>query len=259
MRSVGGAMEIARALTGEFTTSRTLVRLNQDDTVDIYGADLTPISGYADGAVVATINIPRAWQFRQRGAGGSSDLELGPIVSGPRFRVTSHTGASGFMLDPISRSFSLFGSDTSPFAFYSPGTEYRFNLGDPASIAARIIDAGSAATNAQAVMTREKGDARYALSSSSETLKLEIENLTAVDLSSLSPRSYVWNMDGHPRNGLQGAGFIYEEVSAVFPAATYPPVEDGPGGLDPLALLAGFVAEFRERIAAIETQLGEAS
>lgn len=118
-----------------------------------------------------------------------------------------------------------------------------------------VVQPGTSAGASSVIMDRGKSDARYQLAVSSEELKEDIEHLAPTDTTGIMPRTWIWRMDGHPRNGLRGAGFIYEEVAAAFPEATYPAGDGRPGGLDTNALLAAFVGSTREALAVLSARI----
>lgn len=263
-RAIGasGHLEMQRSTSGDFATTSTMVRLKSDGTIELLGAVnapgganivaplVRPSVADADGAIALTLGIARPWVFRQRGSGISAHLDLAATSSGRVFSITSDTGNSGIGFDPYGRSITLFGASSDALTYATEGGNHLFRIG--AVPAARIEPAGSSFQGAISVMTREKADARYAIAVSAAALKRDIEDLAAPDLSDVQPRSFVWDLDGHPRKGLRSAGFIYEDVAAAFPEATYPARDGRPGGIDPLALLAGLVAEFRGRLTALE-------
>lgn len=260
---VGGHLEVQRSTSGDFASVSTQVRLKSDGSIELMGAIsapganivaplLRPSAADANGAVALTIGTARPWVFRQRGTGNNAHLELAGNSANRTFMIATDTGAAGFGFDPYERSLQLYGAGSDAMVYVTDGGNHRFKIG--AVDVARIEPAGSSFQGAISVMTREKADARYSIASSSASLKREISDLIRPDLSDVHPRSFVWALDGHPREGQRGAGFIYEDVAEAFPAATYPAREGRPGGIDALALLAGFVAELRARLDALEQE-----
>jgi hypothetical protein len=136
------------------------------------------------------------------------------------------------------------------------------------TLLARIDDTGTAAPTADTLMTRQKGDARYA-AISSHRFKAEIEVADGLVplFGRLVPKSFIWGGEVpkvDERYGTPGLGFIAEEVVKVIPeAGRYVRVGEGKDAalvlqsLDPLAIVAVLhakLAEVDRRLGAIEAQ-----
>lgn len=134
---------------------------------------------------------------------------------------------------------------------------------DNNELAAAIISPnGTSSPSAQTVITREKGDVRFAaISSRRFKEKIGLAGKLAHLFDKLTPKRWTWGgevPEGDERRGAPGLGFIAEEVVQALPeAGRYITTEDGPvlQSLDALALIAVLHAKVREldlRIAALE-------
>jgi hypothetical protein len=120
---------------------------------------------------------------------------------------------------------------------------------------ARIEQAGTGVGQPYSVITREKGDNRYA-SVSSRRYKEAVESVDEAELAAifdnLTLRQWTWGgelAEGDERLGSAGLGLIAEEVEEVIPdAVRYQWHEEAKrvNGLDPLALIALLVAKVRQ-------------
>ena len=113
----------------------------------------------------------------------------------------------------------------------------------------------SATPGVHSVITRERGDARYALKTSSERYKDNINPATPVNAGfwNLERKKFVWGgelLDDDPRRGELSSGLIAEEVATFFPDAVLK-IDDRVEGLEPLPLIGALFDEInslRKRI-----------
>lgn len=124
--------------------------------------------------------------------------------------------------------------------------------------AGRIDPVGTTSPVAATVITREKGDARYAPIASDRRLKTDIQDMPdgAYDtLMALHPVSYEWIEDeDDPRPTGTRYGLIAQEVQVVMPSAVLGTPQSL--GLDPLALI-GVLIKTVQMLAARVSQLEE--
>lgn len=252
LRSADGKFTVDRSTSGNFAAFETVLTVG---TGGIEGIKLG--STVAPGGVNDVSRHLNLW-------GGSYGLG----VTGSRLNYNAPAAARhDFYLGPTLRlstgstAVTLWGNDADPPTltlsrsgvaseiFEESNGTVQFVV-DGAQ-AARILAAGTGAGTATVVMTREKGDARYAPISSSRRWKHDIQDAGALDLSALAVRAYRMERDGHPMQGRQTIGFIAEEVAEIAPEAVIFDEAGRPMGLDPLAMLALFVADFRGRIDAV--------
>ena len=133
------------------------------------------------------------------------------------------------------------------------------------TVIARIDADGTATVDGNTIITREKGDARFAAISS---LRFKEQITPRDDLAAifplLRPIGFTWGgelSESDERFGMAGVSFIAEDVEPVFPeAARYVRLDDGTlvlQSLDPLAIAAVLhakIAEQESRIAALEAR-----
>ena len=209
-----------------------------------------------NGTVIAEFGGSEPWQFRSREvATGEYDMELLSTVVGRSLRVATSTAASGFRINPGGRAIQLYGAGTDALEFHADDGAgiYFFTHLNGSALDARLQVRGNTASFAETIMTREKGDNRYQMSPSLSALKREITPMWHEPARTMRLEPKVWKewlLEGHPRQGLPGAGFVHEDVAEHFPEAASPE-----GTLDAFALLAGFVHEFRTRIAVLEASI----
>ena len=114
--------------------------------------------------------------------------------------------------------------------------------------AARIDPAGQTIGHDTAIVTREKGDARYQRTTSSRRFKENVETALPADFSSLRSKSWTWGGEldeGDPRHGRRGYGLLAEDVDLVLPLAVLRDEQERPVGLDSLALIGALFEELR--------------
>lgn len=143
---------------------------------------------------------------------------------------------------------------------YFNGSKVAFTLNGNTN--AVLAPSGSSVSVANDVITREKGDARYASISSSLRYKEDAEPWSidggvfdALDL-------YAWRWGGElaeddPRRGEAGVGLIAEAVAQHFPEAVIRREDGSPEGLDALPLIGALFAEvkaLRARVAVLEAR-----
>jgi hypothetical protein len=144
--------------------------------------------------------------------------------------------------------------------FSSPSTLWRYANPDhdfysEGNAAARIVPAGATAITGIVVMTREKGDARYAAISS-------LRYKDAVEIAARVPgfldlNVHSWTFGGELeesdyRRGRSGYGHVAEEVAAVFPEGVEEDDEDRPDRLNVGAMLGALHAEIKAAVARID-------
>lgn len=172
------------------------------------------------------------------------DARYAPQAS-PSF--TGDVTTSGHLVLPTTGSVQ-FGSSANRIQNTAAGGPISITLAS--TIAARFDPAGITAPATTTVITREKGDNRYAPIASSIRYKdgLEPAELPIAGFMDLSPYWWVWGgeLDDHnPRRGKSGFGLVAEEVGEVFPEAV---IVGGNGkieGLDPLPLIGALFAEIK--------------
>lgn len=230
-RGSEGALIMERSTSGNFSAAQTVM------TFEAAGFITFPrVTTFSSAVTLGTdVALGGKIDFGSRAAATRADLSKHVDLWGGSYGVSITADSLNFVKPPSAR-----------FYFVDAST------GD---VEAQINPAGVAAPNALVVMTREKGDNRYAPISSSRRWKRDIHDAGLIDISQIAVRSYVMERDGHPMQGRRTIGFIAEEVAEAMPEAVIFDADGRPMGLDPLAMLAGFVADFRDRFAAIETRL----
>lgn len=256
LRGAGGKLTVERSTSGNFAAHDTVLTIGTGGIEGInLGSTLAP-SGVNDVS-------------RHLSLWGST---YGLGVTSARLNYNAPTAArhdfylgSTLRLSASQSSVTLWGNDDAPptltlsrdgvssWLFEESGGTLQFVV--DSTQAARIIAAGTGAGTATVVITREKGDARYAPISSSRRWKRDIRDAGSVDLSAVPVHSYVMERDGHPMQGRRTVGFIVEDVVNVAPEAVIFDAAGRPSGLDPLAMIALVTADFRIRFAEIETRL----
>lgn len=119
------------------------------------------------------------------------------------------------------------------------------------TLAATLGPGGTATGATHRVITREKGDNRYALASSSRRYKDAIQSEAARDLSSLQVRTWRWGgelSEDDPKRGHRGLGFIAEELLELLPEALLYDEFGRVEGIQPNALLGAIFAYFQTQI-----------
>ena len=120
---------------------------------------------------------------------------------------------------------------------------------------ARIELAGTSAPQTYSVITREKGDLRFAAASSAE-YKDNIKPAPGriAKFLGLNPTTFWWGgslPEDDERRGKKGYGLIWEDVKEVLPEAARE-LEGGTKVLDPLALIAALFAEVKSLTARLD-------
>jgi hypothetical protein len=134
---------------------------------------------------------------------------------------------------------------------------YTFKSSDNTDVA-RIDEEGATATSATTIITRQKGDARFAPIASAARYKEDAEVMEAPDLSGLDLYSWVWGgqlEEDDWRRGQRGAGLIADDLVAVAPLAVRYDASGDVAGIDPLTLAGYTIAYLNARLATLEARL----
>lgn len=126
-------------------------------------------------------------------------------------------------------------------------TAHQFRVDN--EMVARIVDGNSSTTLGAEIITRNKGDARYSLSSSGLKFKEDPVSAQPVDLLQLHRKKWTWGneMDEEdPRYGLESSGLIADEVASILPEAVKYDDQNRPQGLEPLVLIGALLDEVKK-------------
>jgi hypothetical protein len=262
LRVEGSTLQIQRATSGNFTASETEFEIGASG---VSAFDMTGGLGFGSAVVSDPQDLSRHLDLFGGGYGWSISAARMNHVVASAGRHAFYAGeieafqvyADGIVVKGnLPPTIAMDRNGTISRIIEETGGIFNFQVGSE-DVAARIIAAGTGAGTATVVITREKGDFRYAQAASARWLKRDIGPPPLRDLTSLQPRGFTWDLDeDDPRNGRRSIGFIADEVNAVIPEAAMLNEDGEPYGVDPLALLAAFTLYFRERLDRIETRMG---
>lgn len=117
---------------------------------------------------------------------------------------------------------------------------------------------GTTLNSMHRVVTREKGDARYQMQSSSIRYKVDVGITAPADLSGLECKEWVWGGDldaGDARVGTPGTGLIAEDLAEVAPGCVTHDAQGRIDGINALALLGHVIGHYNARIGALEARI----
>lgn len=177
----------------------------------------------------------------------TTGAERARIDSAGVFSTSGNITPGGHVILPTTGSVQFGSASTRIQPVSTDGPIQMFVNG---AVTARVEVGGTGVPLVTSIITREKGDNRYAPIASSIRYKdgLEPAELPVAGFMDLSPYWWVWGgeLDEHnPRRGKHGFGLVAEEVGEVFPEAV---ITGGNGkieGLDPLPLIGALFAEIK--------------
>jgi hypothetical protein len=272
----GGALSIARATAADFSaetnyllfgftpdvmaaavplTINTTSNINFQASVGASPTDLSKHlslspAGYGFSITASQLNYV---------AGSTGALHSFWTSSTKRFEIGANAGGvanattycDAHMAIPPTGAL-IFGDFNDRFQRFSGG-EFTFFKAN--NIIGQVELPGTSAPQSYSIITKEKGDARYA-SVSSQRYKEAVESVDEAELAAvfdnLTLRQWTWGgelAEDDERTGSAGLGLIAEEVEEVIPdAVRYQWHEEAKrvNGLDPLALIALLVAKVRQ-------------
>lgn len=222
--------------------------------------------------LMSGVNTPSMFQFRDVANGLVARIEPDDKTTPqPTTVMTRRKGDARYVLQTgngaIDGDLSLSGElvlpDPGAIHFFNADNRIQYTGGSfhfvkDAVTAARVEAGGVGVPNVASVLTREKGDNRYSLISSSLRYKEDVDDARPLpNLFEIDTKSWVWGgqlADDDIRRGTPGYGLIAEHVAAVFPEAVRFRGTD-PDGLESLPLIGALFAEvkrLRDRVAALE-------